>query len=84
MTIDFSKCPERYRLTLQNYLEHRTPPGSGMEAILSSDLADAISRCDDQTVADLKPIVVFLYNHVPGDCWGSRKAVNDWLRNQAD
>jgi hypothetical protein len=78
--IDYSQLPERYQRTLQFYIENKIPPGSGMGAVLSSDLRGVIRHCDDDMILDLKKILVFLYNLAPYQCWGSTERVDKWLR----
>lgn len=60
------------------YKLHGTRPGGFLEAVLSNDLFDAYGRADNFSKADMDLIVKFVYNQLPGDCWGSREKVKQW------
>ena len=34
---------------------------------------------DDTTTANMRNIVVWLYNESPGNCWGSKDNVRAWI-----
>ena len=65
--------------TIQRYLEGGCEPGSGTRAILENDLLGAVQRLDLQSQTLLVPIVKYLYNNVPMECWGSRRRVDAWI-----
>ena len=63
---------------LFRYWKYGTDPGDCLRAILSNDLFDAFGRADEFTQADMGLIVKFIYNKLPGDCWGNRERVSKW------
>ena len=71
--------PEHLVSGLALYLVARLPPGHFLTAVLSNDLREAIGHGDAASIAGLKPLVVYLFNRVRGDAWGSAQKVTDWL-----
>ena len=72
--------PEHLKAALDRYVNHKIRPGSFLEAVLSNDLFDAIGRADNVSRACLFDICKYVYNELPGDCWGSREIVERWLK----
>lgn len=64
---------------LHRYINHHTPVGHFLTAVLSNDLKKAVGRADDENIHNLPAIVAFLYNEAPGSCWGSPEKVKEWL-----
>jgi len=76
----YKDIPEYVISSLERYIEHRTPPGSFVAAILENDLFTAIGRADTESLKALKGIVTLIHCHVRGDCWGNKENVKDWLK----
>lgn len=70
--------PEHLRAGLVRYFSDGILPGSFLQAVLSNDLAAAISRADPVALRGLETIVAFLANVAPARAWGSRAAVLAW------
>jgi hypothetical protein len=66
--------------SLDNYATHRYQPGGFLMAVLANDLTDACGRADSDNAANLHEIVKYIYNELPGICWGSRERVTEWLK----
>ena len=64
---------------LNRYVEYRTDPGGFLEAVLANDLMSTLAHADESSRANLADIVGYVYNELPGYCWGSRREVKDWL-----
>ncbi len=82
--IDFSyggEIPDYMREGLRQWVMFGRTPGHFLTAVLKNDLREACVRADDTNVALLLTYVRFLYNEVPGTCWGSKDHVTSWLRN---
>ena len=62
-----------------NYLKYAYMPGDALTAILSNDLKKTFMHADESTIAGLHAIVMFLYNDVPGNAWGSPEKAKAWL-----
>lgn len=65
---------------IDRFVAHRIPTGSCVRAILANDLMEAFGRADDRTAVEMKSIVTYIYNKIPGACWGSYGKVDAWLR----
>lgn len=63
---------------LLRWVKYGMDPGDCLRAILSNDLFGAFGRADEFTKADMDLIVKFIYNQLPGDCWGSSERVSAW------
>lgn len=70
--------PEHLRVGLANYLLLGIMPGSFLQAVISNELLDALSRADDQSRAALLYIARFLFNDCPAPCFGSRDRLRAW------
>jgi hypothetical protein len=66
--------------TLRLYVEHGIEPGGAVFTILENQpVRDVVAYCDDATLAQLRPIIRWLYNDAPSQCWGSRGEVTAWM-----
>lgn len=64
---------------LAAYVTQRRPMGSFLTAVLENNLAEAIGRADESSLANLFLIVAHVYNELPSTCWGSSAKVSAWL-----
>lgn len=71
--------PEHMCLGMSNYLLHHIQPGSFMTAVLSNNLRESVACADEINSRLLKEWVMFMYNELPADSWGSPEKVNNWL-----
>ena len=76
---DWRKLPERYKGALQRYIEYGTHPGGFLLSVLENNLLNAFGYADDKSREDLYTIVMFIYNELPINCWGSTEKVNLWI-----
>ncbi len=81
---DPNRIPEGMRDGIKSYVEHGLQPGSCLRAILENDLRGAFERADHGTTRAMGAIVSYLYNHVPGSCWGSPERVTRWIERHAE
>lgn len=70
---------ENIKESLRMYVEHRIPTGGFLEAVLKNDLFGAYSRADLENTKRMQEIVVYIYNHIPIECYGSAEKVYRWL-----
>jgi hypothetical protein len=68
--------------SIDNFVEHGLRPGDFLMAVLSNDLMEAIYRADAQNQEDLIEICRYVYNEIPGNCWGNRTRVLDWMNTK--
>jgi hypothetical protein len=64
---------------LREYALHGEPVGLFLTAVLSNNLAVAVGRADDESLAELRGIVSYVYNAMPSRCWGSPERVKAWM-----
>lgn len=83
LRIDWSQCPKRFKHALFLYVEDGVPPGHFMEAVLAGDLYGAVQRGNEDSLAELTPLVRFIYNQVPGLAWGCYNRIADWKVRQS-
>jgi hypothetical protein len=76
---EFSRIPEHILRGLYGYVEHRQATGHFLNAVLTNNLFDAISRADKEALAALREIVVFVHMEVRSDAYGSSQKVQEWL-----
>lgn len=64
--------------SIDAFVAEGRPVGHFLTAVLSNNLQDAVAHADDQNLANLPAFVGYLYNEVPGSCWGSPVKVAAW------
>lgn len=52
--------------------------GGFLTAVLSNHLSNGIALADAENSRDLHSIVQYVYNQLPGGCWGSPKKMEKW------
>lgn len=75
--------PERMIGGLRRYVDNRIPPGDFLQAVICNDLVEACGRADAENARNLPAYVAWLYNEAPRPCWGSRDAMEAWLKGPA-
>ena len=65
------------------YIVDRIRPGDFLLAVLQNDLAEAVVRCSS-SLEILKPLVEFLNNAAPRECWGSEEKVRVWMEGKIE
>jgi hypothetical protein len=72
---------------LKYHIERKLPYhvlGGFVQAVLANDLREAVGRADSTSLLALLPIVRFLWNEAPADCWGSLEKAKGWWTPPAD
>jgi hypothetical protein len=64
---------------LRAYGTSRVEPGRFLRAVLENDLQGAIARADPESLAAMRGICQYVFNALPGLCWGSKEKVAAWL-----
>lgn len=73
------------KFTVENiisYVNERIPTGDFLRAVLENNLIEAFGRADSNNTRYLKEICSFVYMYVPRDAWGSKEAVDNWLKEK--
>jgi hypothetical protein len=73
------KLPIKIEIALSRYVEHHMPTGGFLRAVLSNDLFRAFALADEGNRIELFNICNYIYNEIPGNCWGSPEKVNRWI-----
>tara|TARA_Y100000593_G_scaffold50695_1_gene95357 strand:- start:47 stop:409 length:363 start_codon:yes stop_codon:yes gene_type:complete len=81
INIDWSLCPTQPNTTagIKRYIETRTRMGGFLDAFFSNDLGSAISKADSDNSQIFNQLYVFMYNHLPPVCYGSKENVDAWV-----
>ena len=79
--IDWSKCPEAFRCSLENYVLHGLFPGQFLFCVLTNDLMGAMRYWDSE--GPLQDLTTFVYCSLPGLCYGTSDDVFNWQAQQA-
>jgi hypothetical protein len=72
--------PERMLGGITRYIEDGIPPGDFLAAVICNDLAQAVSRADDENIANIPAYVGYFYNKAPSGCWGSYEKMGAWIK----
>ena len=74
--------PDRMMGGLLRYIEHGISPGHFLTAILENNLQEAVSRADDENMANLPAYSAYLYNEAPAGCYGSPDICRAWMEKK--
>ena len=78
---DWRLVPPRYRGGLDRWITEGIVPGQFLQALLRNDLMEAALRADDADGLpgwQIRPIILFLQNNAPHDCYGSLAVCASW------
>ena len=76
---DYELIPSSTMSSLMAYMEDHRPTGHFLRMFLSNNLAEALRWGDDGNLTALVQIFTFCYNNLPAECWGSERAVDEWI-----
>lgn len=75
----YAIIPELTQGALTRYVENKIATGGFLRAVLSNDLFAAMANADEGNQRALHAICMYVYNELPGNCWGSKKIIDEWL-----
>lgn len=75
-----SRIPDYMHEGLVRFLTEGLPTGGFLIAVLSNDLIGACHKADDVNKYLLYDYIFFLFNHAPGNTWGSSEKVQAWFQ----
>jgi len=78
---DYEELPLWMQESLLRYMEG-VRPGHFLTAVLEHELFDAIGRADENSMKNLKLLVIFIYNEMPSVCHGSDIMVSTWVNRK--
>ena len=64
---------------LDSYAQQHTPVGGFLTALLTNNLFGAFGAADDTNVKLIHDYIRYIYNELPGKCWGNPEKVRAWL-----
>lgn len=71
--------PQHMHGGVERYVEKGIPPGGFLEALLANDFMEAMGRADAENQEAIQGWAQFIYNWLPNGCWGSPRAVREWI-----
>jgi len=78
-----SRIPQITKESLDRYARG-FPTGGFLKAVLENNLMEAMSSADASNREALYEIVMYVYNKMPMDCWGSPEKVKRWLKTKRE
>lgn len=75
--------PENIKRGIDRYAENGVPTGDFLKAVLCNNLFESFGRADTYSEAALKQILQYVYNEIPGSCWGSPEKYKAWIEKHA-
>lgn len=82
--LDYHPIPEAIHAALERYAVDRIRPGHFLIACLENDLSQAVSQADTFSLLGLRDIMIWIYNVIPSNSWGSPEKVAAWLQGEED
>jgi len=79
-TGQYAIIPELTQGALKRYVENKIATGGFLRAVLRNDLFGAMSKADESNRAALHAICMYVYNEMPGNCWGTAEIIDAWLK----
>ena len=67
---------------LDKYVKYRIPTGGFLSAVLENDFMRAIGKADEYNLMTLSEIRDYILATLPIECYGSPKAVSEWLKGR--
>ena len=67
------------RGALVGYIEYGVSPGGFLLAVLRNNLRESIVFADGSDLTCFVPLVRWICNYAPSQCWGSEAKVNAWV-----
>lgn len=69
----------RHKEAIDRYVKDGCPTGRFLQFVLENDLTNSFGYADEESRDNIHDIVKYLYNQVPGTCWGSKEKVKNWF-----
>ena len=67
---------------LREYVEDGRPSNHFLTALLQNDLMTCLGRADVRNKAALEDYATWLKSYAPGQCYGGRQEVADWIAHR--
>lgn len=80
------KIPAPVLHAIQRYVAMGASTGHFVNAIMRNDLFEAVAHADAESLAAIREIIWYVYNHLDGRCWGPKQVnspeVTEWQGRQ--
>lgn len=73
------EIPVYTKEAIDDYVEHGTPRGDFLTAVICNRLKESFQRADDHNLEAMQAIVGYMYNEVPLAAWGSEEKMDAWM-----
>jgi hypothetical protein len=77
--MNYYQPEEWFTESIERYLNSRIIPGGYISALLRNDLVSAIMYADSDSTNSIPDHVLWLYNNIPAEAWGSKEKVDKWV-----
>ena len=75
-------CPQHMKESLNAYVRTHRPVGDFLTACLSNKLREAVAYADENNSRMLDHIIGYMWNCLPGTCWGSPEKISEWCHQE--
>ncbi len=75
----YATAPIHILNAIDDYVRTHTPRGNFVMAVLENNLTSAFFLADDESMAGLRDILLYVHWEIPGSCHGSEDKVRAWL-----
>ena len=66
--------------SIDAYARDGVPTGGFLRAVLEHlDVFEVFARADEENQRDMREILCYVHNEIPGNCHGSPEVVEDWI-----
>lgn len=79
---EYAAIPEHMRESIARYVIQGIEPGSFLTAVITNNFRGAVLNADEENSKLLRVYAQWFYWEAPGNCWGSREAMQEWIRKR--
>lgn len=80
-SFNYKLLPEYMREGAERYVDSGILPGGFLQAVIRNSLIDSAAKADNTNQHYLYIWAQWL-NSIPRACWGSQKAMDDWIEHK--
>ena len=77
---DYKDVPPHLLDALDAFGREARPVGDFLTAVLENDLCKTFAHADTENRPHIGALIKYVYNQLPGECWGSKEKVVAWER----
>lgn len=80
MTSRYDDAPNNWGDIWERYIDHGILPGGFGTALLTNNLKAAVAAADWINIDLIPKHILWLWDHMPAQAWGTPDAVNAWVK----